>query len=59
MPCDDFKCDDCGIVAEYETTARPVCPDCGVLMRRVWTAKGAIFKGSGFFVNDYPKGGKK
>lgn len=41
------------------TSTRP-CPTCGVLgQRRISAGTGLLFKGSGFYITDYGKDGKK
>jgi putative FmdB family regulatory protein len=35
------------------------CPECGLLAARVMSAAGLVFKGSGFYITDYGKDGKK
>ncbi len=35
------------------------CPVCGALGARVMSATGLVFKGSGFYITDYGKDGKK
>lgn len=59
MPTYDYKCDNCG---EFEhsqkITESPLkqCPKCqGHHIRRLISASGIVFKGSGFHVNDYGK----
>ena len=35
------------------------CPECGATASRVISAAGLVFKGSGFYITDYGKDGKK
>jgi len=35
------------------------CPECGSMAERVMSAAGLVFKGSGFYITDYGKDGKK
>jgi putative FmdB family regulatory protein len=35
------------------------CPECGLMAERVMSAAGLVFKGSGFYITDYGKDGKK
>jgi putative FmdB family regulatory protein len=35
------------------------CPECGQLAGRLISTAGLIFKGSGFYITDYGKDGKK
>lgn len=35
------------------------CPECGRVAGRLMSASGLVFKGSGFYITDYGKDGKK
>ena len=35
------------------------CPECGELATRLMSTAGLVFKGSGFYITDYGKDGKK
>ena len=35
------------------------CPECGAVASRLMSAAGLVFKGSGFYITDYGKDGKK
>ncbi len=35
------------------------CPECGVVATRLMSTAGLVFKGSGFYITDYGKDGKK
>lgn len=35
------------------------CPECGELAARLMSTAGLVFKGSGFYITDYGKDGKK
>ena len=35
------------------------CPECGIIAERLMSAAGLVFKGSGFYITDYGKDGKK
>jgi len=35
------------------------CPECGAIAERLMSAAGLVFKGSGFYITDYGKDGKK
>src|SRR5215217_7352071 len=35
------------------------CPECGLVAERLISAAGLVFKGSGFYITDYGKDGKK
>lgn len=38
---------------------RAECPTCGAVGERMLSAAGLVFKGSGFYITDYGKDGKK
>jgi putative FmdB family regulatory protein len=57
MPAYDFKCRGCSRVFEVsrpasDDTAVP-CPDCGGDTKRVFSAVGVHFRGTGFHNTDY------
>lgn len=60
MPRYDYRCSDCG--HEFEVKQRfsdepsASCGECGGEARRVIHSVPVVFKGSGFYVNDYGKG---
>lgn len=57
MPTYDYKCDSCGheFEAFQSMNDAPLtsCEKCGKSVRKVFGGAGIIFKGSGFYVNDY------
>ena len=57
MPTYEYKCSDCGHSFEIfqAMSDEPVkkCGNCGGDVRKVFGSAGIIFKGSGFYVNDY------
>jgi putative FmdB family regulatory protein len=59
MPLYDYKCAKCGHVFEVQQkiTEEPLkyCPLCKGPIKRLISAAGIIFKGSGFHVTDYGK----
>ncbi len=61
MPRYDYRCSVCGHEFEVKQsfTDEPLasCTDCGAASRRVIHSVPVVFKGSGFYVNDYGKGG--
>ena len=63
MPTYEYECDNGHVFEEFQSiVAAPldVCPVCsGPARRRISGGTGLIFKGSGFYVNDYArKGGR-
>lgn len=61
MPTYDYKCADCGRLFEkfHGMNEQPqvLCPDCQSVntARQVSLGAGIVFKGAGFYVNDYKK----
>ena len=63
MPTYEFKCGSCGHLFEkflpISDGSKQKCPLCGKDTRRlISSGAGLIFRGSGFYVNDYGKKGK-
>jgi len=64
MPTYAYRCPACGHEFQkfhkMSVRTRPKCPACGAVAERVITGGvGLHFKGSGFYVTDYPKKGSK
>ncbi len=61
MPTYEYACKDCGnhfdIVQSFSDDALTVCPSCEGSLRKVFSAAGIIFKGSGWHIKDYAKTG--
>ena len=61
MPRYEYKCESCENRFELRQSlsAEPVaeCPVCGSVSRRLIHSVPVVFKGSGFYVNDYGKRG--
>ena len=59
MPTYDYKCKECGYIFEafQKLSEKPLefCPKCSGSVKRLISATGIIFKGSGFYVTDYKK----
>jgi putative FmdB family regulatory protein len=62
MPVYEYECGKCGV---FETSQRIVdpaltkCPTCRRKVRRLISNTSFQLKGSGWYVTDYPRGGKK
>ena len=64
MPLYEFRCSS---GHEFEKFYRSIgaappeekCPECGITAERRISAAGLVFKGSGFYITDYGKDGKK
>ena len=56
MPTYSYKCTECGtafdIQQAFTEDSLTVCPNCGGKLRKVFTAVGVTFNGSGFYRND-------
>jgi len=56
VPTYQYQCTECNEALEVQQTfteeALTVCPDCNGLLRKVFSAVGVVFKGSGFYCND-------
>lgn len=61
MPLYEYKCDSCGKVFEvrqkFSDAPLSVHDGCGGTVERLLSAPAFQFKGSGWYVNDYGKGG--
>lgn len=64
MPLYEFRCPE---GHDFERFYRSIgaapsmeaCPECGAVAVRLMSAAGLVFKGSGFYITDYGKDGKK
>jgi putative FmdB family regulatory protein len=64
MPLYEFRCPE---GHDFEKFYRSIgsapseekCPECGRMAERVMSAAGLVFKGTGFYITDYGKDGKK
>lgn len=56
MPTYQYACTECGhefdAVQSFSDDALTQCPECGGRLRKVFSAVGVVFKGSGFYRND-------
>jgi putative FmdB family regulatory protein len=59
MPTYEYACRDCGehleVVQSFTDDPLRVCGACGGALRKVFSAAGIIFKGSGYYVTDSRK----
>ena len=62
MPTYEYACRACGehheVVQSFGDDALTVCPSCGGELRKVFSAVGVVFKGSGFYKTDSRQGAK-
>jgi putative FmdB family regulatory protein len=66
VPTYEYRCSNCGYKFDefhnMNDTAERKCPICGSIAEKmIGTGSGIIFKGAGFYANDYakPRNGKK
>ena len=64
MPTYEFKCPKGHVFEKFypaiSNTRRLKCPRCGKMAERMISGgAGLVFKGSGFYVTDYKRGGEK
>ncbi|MFD9392690.1 FmdB family zinc ribbon protein [Streptomyces sp. NPDC060000] len=56
MPTYQYQCTECGegleAVQKFTDDALTECPNCGGRLKKVFSAVGIVFKGSGFYRND-------
>ncbi|HWH33008.1 MAG TPA: FmdB family zinc ribbon protein [Egibacteraceae bacterium] len=59
MPTYEYACQDCGehleVVQSFKEEPLSTCGACGGRLRKVFSAAGIIFKGSGYYVTDSRK----
>ncbi len=63
MPTYEYACRSCGehleVVQSFKDDALTECPSCQGELRKVFSAAGLIFKGSGWHVKDYASSSSK
>jgi putative FmdB family regulatory protein len=61
MPLYEYECDSCGRrferIQKFSDPIVDTCPVCGGAARRQVSSPAIQFKGSGFYITDYPKKG--
>lgn len=62
MPTYQYRCVDCGseleTVQKFSDPSLTDCPECDGTLRKVYSAVGVVFKGSGFYATDNRTKGK-
>ena len=62
MPTYQYRCIDCGseleTVQKFSDPSLTECPECDGTLRKVYSAVGVVFKGSGFYATDNRTKGK-
>lgn len=63
MPTYQYACATCGhefeMIQSFSDDSLTQCPECNGEIRKVYTAVGVVFKGSGFYKTDSAKTTKK
>jgi putative FmdB family regulatory protein len=61
MPLREYRCLACGQIVEVlqrmDDPPLQICSNCGGQLQKLLSAPALHFKGSGFYVTDYPRGG--
>ena len=59
MPLYEYQCDACGHrfekIQKFSDPIADTCPVCGSAVRKLQSSPAIQFKGSGFYITDYPK----
>src|SRR5438270_704167 len=62
MPLYEYECDACGHrfekIQKFSDPLETTCPKCGGPVHKLMSSPAIQFKGSGFYITDYPKGDK-
>lgn len=62
MPLYEYECDACGHrfekIQKFSDPLEDTCPTCGGHVHKLLSSPAIQFKGSGFYITDYPKGEK-
>src|SRR3954471_12143312 len=62
MPLYEYECDTCGHrfekIQKFSDPLETTCPKCGGPVHKLMSSPAIQFKGSGFYITDYPKGDK-
>ena len=62
MPLYEYECDACGHrfekIQKFSDPLEDTCPKCGGHVHKLVSSPAIQFKGSGFYITDYPKGEK-
>ena len=62
MPLYEYECDACDHrfekIQKFSDPLVDICPKCGGAVHKLMSSPAIQFKGSGFYITDYPKGDK-
>ena len=58
-PCTEYQCESCAKrferIQKYSDPPIETCPSCGSHVKKLMSSPAIQFKGSGFYITDYPK----
>lgn len=61
MPMYEYECESCGhrfeVIQKFSDARKRTCPKCKGKLKRLISAPGLHFKGSGWYITDYGRGG--
>jgi putative FmdB family regulatory protein len=58
MPLYEYQCEKCGRferIVKFSDPPLAACPTCGGTVQKLFSSPAIQFKGSGFYITDYPK----
>lgn len=62
MPLYEYECNACAhrfeVIQKFSDAPIDVCPKCGSAVSKLFSSPAIQFKGSGFYLTDYGRGGK-
>jgi putative FmdB family regulatory protein len=62
MPLYEYECNACAhrfeVIQKYSDAPIDICPKCGSAVTKLFSSPAIQFKGSGFYLTDYGRGGK-
>ena len=62
MPLYEYECNVCAhrfeVIQKYSDAPIDICPKCGSAVSKLFSSPAIQFKGSGFYLTDYGRGGK-
>jgi putative FmdB family regulatory protein len=62
MPLYEYECTACAhrfeVIQKYSDAPIDICPKCGGAVTKLFSSPAIQFKGSGFYLTDYGRGGK-
>jgi putative FmdB family regulatory protein len=62
MPLYEYECNACAhrfeVIQKYSDAPIDICPKCGGAVTKLFSSPAIQFKGSGFYLTDYGRGGK-